>query len=420
MLKKLLIRGPALSQSGYGEQCRFAINAIRAHEGRFEIFLENIGWGRTGWIGVDHEDRVFIDHLLGKTHVYKEHGGTFDISLQVTIPNEFQKLAPINIGYTAGIETTKIAPQWIEKTSIMDKVIVVSEHAKYGFENTSYTGTIEGTGEKVAVKNQIPVEVVNYCTRDVTAGTLGIELPASFNFLSVAQWGTRKNLPATIISFLEEFSEEDVGLVLKMSTVKNNVSDRALCEARLSSLLASFPNRKCRVHLLHGNMTDAEMAALYTHPKIKAIISTSHGEGYGLPLFEAAQNGLPIIAPNWSGQTDFLYAPKKDKKSGKVQNKPHFTKLDYELKPVQKEAVWDGVIMADSMWCYVKKYSVKDSLRSVYKNYGPVLSTAKKLQSHVLKTFTPEKIYKQFADAVHVPDEKQEEWSKQVGEVSEE
>ena len=45
------------------------------------------------------------------------------MSLQVTIPNEFEKIAPVNIGYTAGIETTKVAPEWIEKcNNIVDKV----------------------------------------------------------------------------------------------------------------------------------------------------------------------------------------------------------------------------------------------------------------------------------------------------------
>ena len=53
-----------------------------------------------------------------------------DISLQITIPNEFQKICPINIGYTAGIETDRVAPQWLQKGNDMDKILVVSNHAK--------------------------------------------------------------------------------------------------------------------------------------------------------------------------------------------------------------------------------------------------------------------------------------------------
>ena len=62
----------------------------------------------------------------------------FDMSVQVTIPNEWERLAPVNIGVCAGIETTKVAPVWLQKANEMDKIIVVSEHAKWGFENTTY------------------------------------------------------------------------------------------------------------------------------------------------------------------------------------------------------------------------------------------------------------------------------------------
>lgn len=420
MLKRVLVRGPALSASGYGEQARFALRALKAHEERFDIFLQNIRWGNTGWIAADHPDRAWLDELLVKTEIYGSQGGTFDISLQVTIPNEFEKLAPVNIGYTAGIETTKISPQWVEKSSLVDKIIVVSNHSKYGFDNTQYTGKLQGSEQEVVVKNQTPVDVVNYCVRnDIPVTEVDLNLTTDFNFLAVAQWGPRKNLEATIVSFLEEFKDEEVGLVLKISTVRHNVRDRVACEYRLNKLLENYPDRKCKLYLLHGNMTESELFGVYNHPKIKAIVSTSHGEGFGLPLFEAAYNGLPVIAPNWSGQTDFLYAPKKDKKKNKIKNRPHFTKIDYDLNKVQPQAVWDGVIQPDASWCYVKKNSVKSSLREVYKNHGPALAQAKRLKQNLLKEFTPEKKYLEFADAVYVPDEKEDKWIEEVGEVSE-
>jgi glycosyltransferase involved in cell wall biosynthesis len=148
------------------------------------------------------------------------------------------------------------------------------------------------------------------------------------------------------------------------------------------------------------NMTDEEMAALYIHPKIKAIVSTTHGEGFGIPLFEAASAGLPVAAPFWSGQTDFLKAPKKDKDSGKIRMRSHCVKIDFELKQVQKEAVWNGVIQEDSKWAFVKPHSVRLAMREMVKNLPPQVSTAKKLQEHILKNFTEETILKQFAESV--------------------
>jgi glycosyltransferase involved in cell wall biosynthesis len=392
MRKKVLVRGPALTSSGYGEHARLILRALRAHEEHFEIFFENINWGQTGFIIDDSDERVWMEHLLGKTQQYKQSQGTFDVAVQVTIPNEWEKIAPTNIGVTAGIETTKIAPHWIEKSKLMDKIIVPSNHAKFGFDNTVYQLANQQTGEQIDFRNETPVEVIHYPVKDVQAKSVDLNLKYDFNFLTVAQWGPRKNLDNTIRWFLEEFRDEEVGLVIKANIKKNNIVDRNVCKIRIENILKDFKNRKCAIHLIHGNMSEEEMVGVYTHSEIKAIVSTTHGEGFGLPLFEAAYNELPVVAPNWSGHVDFLYAPKKDKK-GKIKDKPYFTKVDYNIAPVQKEAVWDGVVQADSQWCFPKQVSFKGALRSVYKSYGPKKSEAKKLSKHIRETFTKEKAY---------------------------
>ena len=46
MRQKVIVKGPALSQSGYGEQTRFALRALKSREDLFDIFLINIGWGK--------------------------------------------------------------------------------------------------------------------------------------------------------------------------------------------------------------------------------------------------------------------------------------------------------------------------------------------------------------------------------------
>ena len=48
------------------------------------------------------------------------------------------------------------------------------------------------------------------------------------------------------------------------------------------------------------------MNSFYNHSKIKAMISFAKGEGFGRPLLEFSTTGKPIIAPYYSGQTDFL------------------------------------------------------------------------------------------------------------------
>ena len=192
---------------------------------------------------------------------------------------------------------------------------------------------------------------------------------------------------------MEEFIDREVGLIIKTNIVNNSTMDKFHSEKRLQMLLSDYPERKCKVYLLHGYMNNDEVHSLYSHPKIKALLSLTHGEGYGLPIFEAAYCGLPVVSHDWGGQTDFLYMPVKGKKSKKEKNKAFFTKVEFDVNLIQPEAVWDGVLESDSMWAFPKQGSAKMQLRKVYKEHSRIKSRAKKLQKHLLKEFSEEKIY---------------------------
>jgi len=415
-MKKVIVKGPGLSQSGYGEHTRFLLRSLRSRPDLFDVYFVNINWGQTGWIYEDTEERRWMDFLLGKTMQHGQQGGQWDISLQVTIPNEWELMAPINIGVTAGIETTKIAPVWVEKSLPMDKIIVVSEHSKYGFVNTEYPANNNATGEDFMAKVTCPIEVVGYPVKNITPQNINLNLKYDFNFLTVGTWIVRKNLENTIKWFVEEFYEQEVGLIVKTSLAKNCLRDREACNGRLKELLKEYKGRKCEVYLLHGDMSEEEMTGLYQHPKVKGMVNISHGEGFGLPLFEAAYNGLPIIAPNWGGQVDFLHMPVKDKK-GKVKNKAMFMEVAYDIKPIQDSAHWEGVIQKDSMWCFPKEWNFKKSVRMFQKNYGTAKSQAKKLQKWVIENFEESIQYQKFCDLIYKPTKEEEEWNSTLNEI---
>ena len=138
MRTRILLKAPILSQSGYGHHARTVLRALKTRQDLFDIYVIPINWGQTGWISTRDEEREWIDKKIAEAHIYTQNGGQFDMSLQVTIPNEWERIAPYNVGYTAGIETTRVAPEWIEKTNMMDKVVVVSNHAKNIFEETFF------------------------------------------------------------------------------------------------------------------------------------------------------------------------------------------------------------------------------------------------------------------------------------------
>tara|TARA_R110002110_G_scaffold225957_2_gene440116 strand:- start:36520 stop:37773 length:1254 start_codon:yes stop_codon:yes gene_type:complete len=414
MKKRILVKGPALSRSGYGVQSRFAINALRSREDIFDIYIVNISWGTTGHVAENTEEISYIKETMLRTQMYAAQGGQFDISLQITVPNEFEKIAPVNIGYTAGIETTKVAMPWIGKSNqFMDNLIVVSNHARKVFEQTTYDVTDQEGKEHKGWGLQIPIQAVNYPVRKFDPAPVDITFTTDKNFMVVSQWAPRKNLENTIKWFVENFRDNsEVGLVLKTNTASDSIMDREHTYKRLKGLLEAVGEHKCKVYFLHGELTPNELTWLYQHPTMKALINIGHGEGFGLPLFEAAYNGLSLITPTWSGQMDFIC--KKNKKGKAV---PRVNRVEYDLHEVQPAAVWPGIIEKDSKWCFARETSYKRALQNALLKEAHYKQEAKALQSHIIETFTTEKMYDDFVSCIYNPTEEELEWASALGEI---
>ena len=396
--RKVLLRAPVLTRSGYGEQSRFALRALRSREDLFDIYIHPLEWGSTSWINEDSEERKWIDERIEAAVHHIQSNGTFDVSVQVTIPNEFERLATHNVGFTAGIETTKVAHQWILKANEMDSLIVVSNHAKNVFENTAYEATDERTNQVVNLKLEKPIAAVNYPVKEYdNLEALELDLEYDFNFACVAQMGPRKNLENTVKWFIEEFKYEEVGLVIKTNIAKNCQMDRELVHGRLLSALANpdYSDRKCKIYLLHGDMTDKEMHEIYLNPKVKALVTFSHGEGFGLPIYEAAYTGLPVVSTAWSGQLDFLVDEKGENR---------FYDVSFDLLPIPEAAEWEGVLVKGSMWAYPREASAKNKMRACYDDYSSDNDNACNYANEIKERFSAEKQNAAFIDALNLPE----------------
>src|ERR1044072_1386725 len=224
--------------------------------------------------------------------------GQYDVSIQLQLPNEWDaKLGRYNVGLTAGVETDKCNPAWSEACNAMNMIIVPSTHVK---TNLKSHGTV-----KVPV-NVIPEAFSDACLKDEASLPITKlpEFSTSFNFLIFGQltgnntFNDRKNTFFSLKWLFETFqNDKDVGVVLKTNAGRNTLIDRNTVKNVISQVITEtrkgpYP----RVHLLHGEMSDDEVAALYRHPKIKALVALTRGEGFGLPILEAAASGLPIIA----------------------------------------------------------------------------------------------------------------------------
>ncbi len=227
-----------------------------------------------------------------------------------------------------------------------------------------------------------------------------VELKHDFNFLAISQISARKNFDNTLKWFVEEFIDQEVGLVVKTNIAANSIMDWSYLKKRVKQILSPYPDRKCSVYLLHGDLSNGQMTWLYQHEKIKNFVNIAHGEGFGLPLYEAAREGLPVTTIGWSGQLDFLHHDGKN----------YFNEVEYSMRPVQAEAVWPGVIEKESMWAYADQGSFKMALRKAYKENDEMKKQAMELKPLVDEKFSDEVLFERFCNEIDARTQEELEW----------
>ena len=399
---KVLLEAPILTQSGYGVHSRLVFESIKDNS-NLEIHIAPLQWGTTSWI--TNLDPV-IENGIRKFHEYHNlckqanKSPEYDIQIHVGIPNEFEKKARYSVMVTAGIETDRVSWSWIAKSHQgIDKIIVPSEHSRNTYAGTTYEVINNNNNTKSEISCGCPVVTVPYPVREIEAADMELDFETDFNFLNIGLLGPRKNIENCVRWFLKEFkNEENVGLVLKVGLSKGTQIDRQATLDILRNVIKSEPDRKCKIYLLHGNLTESEIRSLYLHPKIKALVTTTHGEGFGLPIFEAAFTGMPVVATDWSAHLDFLQA--KVKKNGKEKNKKLFAKVDFKLGEIPKQVVWKDILVEGSKWAYPEELSFKKQIRAVYKNYNMYQSWAKTLKGKILESHSLNNILEKMSNEI--------------------
>ena len=384
-MRTVVISSPVATQSGYGHHAREVIeNFIDAKQSEWDIKLLSMPWGHTPYtypIPLDWQQRIIPLPLNQQP----------DIWVQITVPNEFQPVGKYNIGVTAGTEGDICPKEWIEHINKMQVVIVPSNFTKQVFENTSKKHNIPITTNIQVISEYFDDET--YDNNNVTTSISAIdkEVKESFAFLSVGHWLSgnigedRKNISGVIHCFFHTFKNKKntPALILKTSGATYSVVDRIEIERKINEIRDLFPNTKLpSVYLLHGDLTNKEMNALYNHPKIKAMVSFTKAEGFGRPLLEFSAIGKPIMVPCYSGQADFL-------KHDFICNLPG------QLTPVHKSAQNDFLIK-DSKWFSVDYNFASKMFEDMIKNYKKWKELAKRQRYFVRSTFTKQSIAKMY------------------------
>ncbi len=392
-----IVSSPVDTFSGYGARSRdFIKSLIKAKGNEWDIKLLSQRWGSTpfGFLNEEIEDeKDLLDRIIPQLTTHP------DVWFQITVPNEFQKIGKyLNIGVTAGIETTICDASWIEGCNRMDLNLVSSQHAKTVFENSKFEQKDKTTNKTISiVELKSPVEVLfegvdlNKYFKTTPAKTdLTSELSKikeDFAFLFVGHWlqgefgEDRKNVGYMVKAFLEVFKGKTnpPALIMKTNSATTSIMDRNSMLEKIEQIRKTVNGRLPNIYLLHGDLEDEDMNDLYNHSKVKAMVSFTKGEGFGRPLLEFSVVEKPIIASGWSGHIDFL-----DNESAVL--------VGGELKPIHKSAVIPNMLIEDSQWFAPNDGQAGYALKEVFENYKKFLPGAKKQASISKNKFSFDKM----------------------------
>lgn len=406
-----VLQAPIWTRSGYGDWALAIAKSLLKYD-KFEMHIVPTRWGQCSRKNLDEE----MNDPLGKELLNRVLRGPLtqqpEVFIQVSIPNEFlmspqgpMKVGRYNIGMTASIETTVPKPEWIEGLNRMDLNIAMSRHGKDVLVQAQYSKKLpNGMIEPLTVKSPMEIlfwgaDTTKYCKTDMIIDSLEqamAHIKEDFAFLFVGQWtggsmnADRKSIGWLMKVFLETFKGNGPKpcLVLKTSGATLSNIDKYECLQKIHEVtqmvraenptVTEWPN----IYLLHGELNDMEMNALFNHRKVKVHVSFTHGEGFGHPLLLSTLSGKPLFTPKWSGHLDFLNPAISNFFEGKLEALP-------------PEAVNDWFVQ-DAQWYTVDYAKAGDKMRRAFSNYEALLPNAEKLRVENAEKFSVEAMDKEF------------------------
>jgi|13_taG_2_1085334.scaffolds.fasta_scaffold00691_6 glycosyltransferase involved in cell wall biosynthesis len=389
MKKLCVVSCPIATRSGYGARSRDLVRSLIQTKGEeWDIKILPQRWGNTPQNALTTEDVDLTSRLISGNINQKP-----DVWMQITIPSEFQPVGHFNIGVSAVIETTDASAEFIDGCNRMDLTLVSSEHSKKTLE-VVYDKINEKTKEKVGQTSLTkPVEVlfegfdpkiydnkseVHQSVNDVLSN-----VKESFTYLFVGHWlqgnigHDRKNVSGLIHTFLNTFKNKKnpPALILKTSITAPGITNVHELRKRIEMIKGMIDSKILpNIYILDGDLSDEEMNSLYNHPKVKAHVSFTRGEGFGRPLLEACVSGKPIITSNWSGHVDFLHSDYNFLVGGELQN-------------VDKSAA-NNWIRKESKWFTINYNDAAHTLKTIYDNYKKAVEKSRKNRKYVKDNFT--------------------------------
>ena len=334
-------------------------------------------------LGICHNSTIWSDQFIKDLppstretlHELQEHhpkinGGIF-ISHNPGFAFQRADDAAYHIGRTM-FETDRLPTGWVTACNQMDEIWVPS---RFNLETFAASGVARS---KLKV---IPGAVDESLFDPAQAEPLSLPKPADYNYLSVFEWSSRKGWDVLLAAYFNEFTvNDDVCLWLRTQPFGQpgngqETEMRERIEAHAKSIGLKI-DRLPRFEILTDELPMTDLPRLYK--AMDCLVAPSRGEGWGRPQHEAMMMGLPVIATNWSGNTEFM-------------SDDTALLVDYELvetddlEPTQSH-------YAGHRWAEPFTEHLRQQMRRVYDNPREGRKIGQAARTHVLKHYSREAV----------------------------
>lgn len=385
-----------MSHSGYGVHARQIARWVfdlseNTDEVDLEVRTQLFDWGITPWVVNHHAEGGLIRKLWqGRLTKDPQTEGPFDATIQVQLPNEWDpSLGSWNVGVTAAVETTRCNPEWVVACNRMDLVIVPSEFTKKVIEASGTLTTPIVVIPEAFYDELLPGRFEECQPLDLPEVTTKTNLLVFGQITGNNPENDRKNLPYTLKWLGECLADRpDIGVIVKTNMGRLTKADAVLTNKLLAQVITETARGEGpQFHLLHGDMTHAEMVGLYRSPKVSGIVSATRGEAFGLPLLEGACAGVPVLATGWSGHTEFL-PPKR------------WVSFEHDLRNIPDSRIDGQIFMKGTQWAEVREGDFKRKILRFVDNLRIPQEWGSEVRETILKTHSFQSISGRYTESL--------------------